>query len=308
MRVGSPRSRPIGASIRPVRERGRPCTSAMYVRSNARSRTSSVQPLVRLLASARAPSGPTCRGRAGGRRRAASGSPPRDLRRRAHRRASRSRAPRPDEPRARPACRRRAGARPPRRSRAAGGAGRSGTATSSGSVDLLPALEPEALRARDRRRRARPPRPRARPLRANRGARRETGRAARPPPAGGTLHRAATSSVRRGGRGSRSAATSAASRIATPITMKLSARLNAGHQPQVDEVRDVMQPDPVDEVRDAAADQQPERRREHRVARARAREERRASRRRRCAVTTSRRRSPARRARTRCPSSGRGGS
>src|SRR5438067_11301855 len=46
---------------------------------------------------------------------------------------------------------------------------------------------------------------------------------------GSDLHRAATSSERRGGFGARSAATSAASRIATPTTMKLSARLNAGH-------------------------------------------------------------------------------
>ena len=89
----------------------------------------------------------------------------------------------------------------------------------------------------------------------------------------GNLQRAATSSVRRGGLGWRSAATSAASRITTPTTMKLSARLNAGHH--LTSMKSVTwpEPDPIEEVRHASADQQPERRRKHRMPRARACEE-----------------------------------
>ena len=70
-----------------------------------------------------------------------------------------------------------------------------------------------------------------------------------------------------------SAATSVASRIATPRTMNVSARLNAGHHDEVDEVRHVAETHPVGEVRDAAADQQAERSRHHRVSGAGAREE-----------------------------------
>ena len=43
-RVGSRRSRPIGASIRPLRERGRPRTSARYSRSSPRRFTSARRP------------------------------------------------------------------------------------------------------------------------------------------------------------------------------------------------------------------------------------------------------------------------
>src|SRR5437879_9746218 len=97
--------------------------------------------------------------------------------------------------------------------------------------DLLSAFQPEALRPREtvderarldsalcRRtrpelRRKEPIEPLAERLRRND----DRGRLHRAHPA----HRAATSSVRCGGRGFRSAATSAASRIATPTTMKL---------------------------------------------------------------------------------------
>ena len=67
-RVGSRRSRPIGASIRP-RPRARPAAHEREVaRARARARCTSVlQPRVRLLACARRRAGPRCRGRAGGR-------------------------------------------------------------------------------------------------------------------------------------------------------------------------------------------------------------------------------------------------
>jgi hypothetical protein len=95
-------------------------------------------------------------------------------------------------------------------------------------LDLLAACEPVALRACD----TVDERPRLdRPLR--RAARAQLRREESVEPLArrrlGDLHRAATSSVRRGFFGARSAATRAASRIATPTTMKLSARLNAGH-------------------------------------------------------------------------------
>ena len=74
-RVRSARSRPIGASIRPVLERGAPRTSARYLRSTRRSRIAS--------AAARAPpptgrrpADRTCHGRADGRCPAAPGRRP----------------------------------------------------------------------------------------------------------------------------------------------------------------------------------------------------------------------------------------
>ena len=95
-------------------------------------------------------------------------------------------------------------------------------------LDLLPAAQPVALRPRGRRRRARAP---AREQALGGGARADLGQLGdeaveprRPPP---TQER----ELRRrhaGAAAPRSAATSAPSRIATPITMKLSARLNAG--------------------------------------------------------------------------------
>src|SRR4051794_27217569 len=98
-------------------------------------------------------------------------------------------------------------------------------------LDLLAAREPVALRARDpvyeRPRFDGPLRGRARAkARGEEPVQALAGRFGRHLQ---LVHRAATSSVRRGGRGERSAATSAVRRIATPTTMKLSARLNAGH-------------------------------------------------------------------------------
>ena len=92
--------------------------------------------------------------------------------------------------------------------------------------DVLPALEPVALRPAARRRRARR-RPAisrsASPREPISGARRE--RAVEPPASGARKRRVANSA---GGASLRSAPASAAKRIATPTTMKVSARLNAG--------------------------------------------------------------------------------
>ena len=61
----------------PRRERGRPPTSARYVRSSARSRTSCLQPPVRLLRPRHDEQARRCRGRGGGRSRAVPGRRPR---------------------------------------------------------------------------------------------------------------------------------------------------------------------------------------------------------------------------------------
>ena len=55
--------------------------------------------------------------------------------------------------------------------------------------------------------------------------------------------------------------------------MKLSARLKAGQQREVEEVGDVAEPHAVEQVRRAAADHEPERDGQDRMARAGAREE-----------------------------------
>ena len=68
MRPTSLRSRPIGASIVPRRDGGRPRTSAMYSRSISRCAHLLAQRRVGLVAARRARAGRRCRGRAGGRR------------------------------------------------------------------------------------------------------------------------------------------------------------------------------------------------------------------------------------------------
>ena len=114
------RSRPIGASIVPVRAGGRPSTSARYSRSilRARQRRPAAPGAPRRTARRRA--GPTCRGRGGGRCPRATGPGRRDARpasslRERARRGARA----PGARRRRRACRRPAGARPRRRWRTA---------------------------------------------------------------------------------------------------------------------------------------------------------------------------------------------
>ena len=96
-------------------------------------------------------------------------------------------------------------------------------------LDLLPAFETKALRPRNAvHQRAELDCALGRGARAE--VRREETVETLPRRIGGNreLHRAATSSVRRGGCGLRSVTTSAPSRITTPNTMNESARLNAG--------------------------------------------------------------------------------
>ena len=116
-RSRSRRSRPIGASIVPRRDRGLPDDEREVLAGRAHG-------AARVAAAARAPpasarrrAAPTCPGRGGGRSRAASSSPPSAP---ASASAVRERAARVtgsrDGRRRRPACRRRGGARPRRRS------------------------------------------------------------------------------------------------------------------------------------------------------------------------------------------------
>ena len=209
-----------------------PRTSARYVRSNARSRTSSVSADAPPR-SGRARSGRTCRGRGGARPRARSGSPPATLP------ASASTSvplacPAPGCTTSPAGLSTTSTCSSSHTIRGSAGGGAPTGAARRGELDLLPARAAGSSSRARRRPRARPPRPLARRRRASRVARRGNGRAARPPPP------AAPTFTRRSRRrasgaaapASRSAATSAASRIATPMTMKLSARLNAGHQPR----------------------------------------------------------------------------
>ena len=252
-----------------------------------------------------------------------------DDRRRARRRASRSRARRPawtTSP---------AGLSTTARcSSSYASGGRSGAGTASGADvggDGDRSRRPRAgssSAAAARRRAPRPQRP-ARPPRASRRARRGTGRAAPPAAARWTADRtwAARSSEspaetvamrprtplsgrRRGGASGAAAAvgaTSVTSRIATPSTMKVSARLNAGHQPR--SRKSVTCPrrtrstrfETLPPISRPSAPGSPG------AARPSGRR-RRASTRRRRPSARSRPPSPTRRARTRCPSSGRGGS
>ena len=235
-RVGSSRSRPIGASIRP-RAGARPRRGRARGRSRSSPRRADElrEALVRLL---RAGDDQQPRGVA-----VEPVDDPRALRLAAARRCPRAR---------RRACRRAC----PAPAWTTSPAGLSTTARCSscqtiarrggGSArrrpparreqDALPALEPVALRPRRGRRRERRPRPRARRRRGEPTcvARKRSSRS--PAASGGTVssrrQRAATSRCRVGGaaRGRRRSAR--ASRIATPMTMKLSARLNAGHQPK----------------------------------------------------------------------------
>ena len=172
-RVGSSRSRPIGASIRPVRDAGtaadeRECTCAR-ARVAGRGRRGARAPP----RSARRPSGPTCRGRAGERSRAA----------RAPRRRRCRRAASTSVPLARPApgwTTRPAGLSTTARCsscQAILGSGPVGSDSGAGSVgcgklDALAALEAVALRRAAARRRAPRRRPPARRPPASRGGRR----------------------------------------------------------------------------------------------------------------------------------------
>ena len=313
------------------------------MRSSARARTSCRQPLVAPPPSARRPSARTCRGRAGGRCPAAPGlaaaDPP----------ASASTSVPVGVP----------GARVD--DEAGGLVDDEQVLVLAGDAAARPAARPPAARLRRRARAS--PRPRAgsssaaaRPStstpgrdralgrrRASRRARRGSGRAARPRPRSrrgrtGVRQLAPADAARahRAGRAQRwrsrppaaqarrpRATQRGASRIATPTTMKRVGEVERRPPAEVEEVRHVAEAHAVDEVRDAAADQQPERRREHRVPRAGAREEddhpadgdrrqhdhdrRRATRRgrRRCRSSarggsrTARRRAPTRRARAR---------
>ena len=181
-RVGSPRSRPIGASILPG-ARARPAAHEREVRALERALAHELaQRCVRLL-----------RARERDQARRVAVEPvddarplrvaARDLARRARRRACRSRGPAPGWT-----------TRPgrlvddehvlvlpddARRRRARGSRGRR---RDLGQLDLLAALQAVALRRARRRRRARRPRPPAPRPRASRAARRGSGRAARPPP------------------------------------------------------------------------------------------------------------------------------
>ena len=131
----SRRSRPIGASIVPRRERGRPRTSARYSRSSSRRAHELLQAPVRLLR-ARDDHQP-------GRVAVEPVHDPRPfllaargaVREQPVRRASRPRGRRPGARRRPPACRRRAGARPPRRSRSVELL-RRGSRRRSGGVEL----------------------------------------------------------------------------------------------------------------------------------------------------------------------------
>ena len=229
---------------------------------------------MRLLASARARSAPTCRGRAGARSRAAPDRRPRPSRR-ARRRACPLAWPAPGwttSPAGLSTTSRCSSSQTIARLRRA--AATAPARAPSATLDLLAAREPVALRRARRRRRARPPRPPARPPRASRAASARK-RSSRSPAASAArhLHRAATSSVRRGGRGLRSAATSAAEQDRDADHDEAVGEVERRPPAEVDEVGHVAQPDPVDEVREAAADQQAERGGQHRMARAGAGEE-----------------------------------
>ena len=109
--------------------------------------------------------------------------------------------------------------------------------------------------------------------RADVGARRGSGRAARPR-ASQDVDRAATSSGRRGAGGlRRSASDERNEQDHDADDDEAVGEVERGPPAEVEEVGHVPEPDAVGEVREAAADQQAERRRQHRVPRARAREE-----------------------------------
>ena len=214
----------------------RPAAATAASRRRARGTRGSARAAARAAAAARTPpasarrrAGRTCRGRGGGRCPGRSSSPPvgaggGERLRRACRRRDRA----PGARRRRRACPRRGGARP------SYAIARSGSATA-----VLGSRRP-AARSRS------PPRPRAcgscraaRPSTSTAPASRSRSAAAREPTSGSRREIAVEPLARGLGRddeplqrspavGSRSARTSAARRIPTPITMKLSARLNAG--------------------------------------------------------------------------------
>ena len=140
-------------------------------------------------------------------------------------------------------------------------------------LDLLPALEPEALRARDA------VDERARLDRAlGRRARAEVRREEAVEPLTAPLSTGTFTAPRRRACGAaacglRSASDERAEQDRDADDDEAVGEVERRPEPEVDEVGHVVQADPVDEVREAAADQQAERGRQHRVARARAREE-----------------------------------
>ena len=260
-RAGRGRSAPRSA---PTRDRGVPRTSARYARSSSRERISSCRSRVapRRIAPRRA--GRTCRGRAGGRcpgrsssspPSAPSASSPCDER-------AVARRPQPGARRGRPACRRRAGARPRTRSGSSRDSACSRVGSGISALDLLPALEPVALRPGARRRRGRRPAAISRSASAREPS---SGRAARkrssrsPASASGTRKR----SVPRRGL-VRSDATNEANKQPDADDDERVGEVERGPEVEVEEVRDVAEPDAVDQVRDAAADHEPERDREQR--------------------------------------------
>ena len=249
-RAGRGRSAP-----RSVRCRARSARHERQVRAlHARSRTSCRQPLVRLREFAPRRAARTCRDRAGARSPAGRGRRPRACPRvqSDERAACVARSRVHHEPRGLVhdehvlvlVRNRHLGAR----------VSTQHTLGLRGELDCLSAVEPMALRPRhavDQRARCdRALRSCARPERLCKKLVEARTRRRR-----GDVHRAATSSVRRGGRGARSVTTSATSRIATPITMKLSARLKTGPPVDVDEVRHVPETDAIEEIRKAATDQ-----------------------------------------------------
>ena len=141
------RSRPSGASIVPLRDPSVPSASARYSRTRPRAPDQRLELVAAPLHAWRRSSDPTCRGRAGGRRAA---SRPFRASAPGARRASCPGVPAPDGPRARPACRRRAGRRSPTRCAVPGGAAghRRSVGLRVGEDDPLAAPQAVALCAR----------------------------------------------------------------------------------------------------------------------------------------------------------------
>ena len=229
--------------------------------------------------SARRRAGRRCRGRAGARFPAGPRVAARGRGRGARGRACRSHAPAPGGRRGRPACRRRAGARPrmrcaaarppPRRPGAELSAASSSTSSPPSSRWLFDRSLPSTRAApssssRSAARASRPP-----------GARRGSGRAARPRPRRGRRSQGHCPSRPPG------------SRSALPVSPSSERDEQDRHADddeavgeverrpvaQVEEVGHVAEPDAVDQVRGRAADQEAERDRQHRMAGAGAREE-----------------------------------
>ena len=187
-----------------------------------------------------------------------------------HERAGRVARRRVDDD-ARPACRRRAGARPRRRSAAARPPRSSSVGARSGRLELDAPPRPPAGGSSARR----SPSTSAAPSSSSRSAApREptSGSAARKRSSRSPAASAGTTSLsRQRGRGLAEQERDEQDRDADDD--EAVGEVERRPVAQVEEVGDVPEPDPVDQVRGRAADQQAERDRQHRVARAGAREE-----------------------------------